>query len=136
MPKNLDTNLEEFVEKNPKNKPNKSQIKSDVLECIKNSDRKMSVFEISKSTGYKADNVYIAIIETKEFKSKNIKGTAYWYFDENQIDPIIISKVIEKKKTDPLFLEIYERDKKNSPNNRRIFLSSDERQEYNKNKRR
>ena len=131
MPKNISTNFEQFVNENiakPK-KLNKSEIKSLVTECLSTSDKKMSVFEISKSTGIKNDNVYISLIANKEIKSKKIGDSLYWYINENQIDPQ--KKIEDKPKgNDPIFMKIYEDDVKNNPNNRKVFISTEERLEY------
>lgn len=72
MPTDVSTDFNEFVNKNTKPKLDKKKIKIDVLECLSNSVEKMSIYDISKSTGYKTDNVYVAIVESKETKSKNI----------------------------------------------------------------
>jgi hypothetical protein len=109
----------------------KSQIKKDVYDCLSKSDKKMSIFDISKATGYKTDNVYVIVVDIKDIKFKKIGDIIHWYLNEDQIDPPI--KIIDKKSKksiDPVFLKIYENDKKNSPNNRRIFLSPEEHQDY------
>lgn len=135
MPENISTNFEQFVNENiakPK-KVNKSEIKIIVTECLSSSDKKMSLFEISKSTGIKTDNVYIALIANKEIKSKKIGDVLYWYIKENQLDPQ--KKIAEKPSaTDPIFMKLYEDDVKNNPNNRKIFLSTNERLEYDQKK--
>ena len=113
MPTDVSTDFNEFVNKNTKPKLDKKKIKIDVLECLSNSVEKMSIYDISKSTGYKTDNVYVAIVESKETKSKNIDNVLYWYINENQIDPPkkIIAGV-EHKKVDPLFIKYMKKTKK------------------------
>ena len=54
---------------------------------------------------------------------------AYWYVNDNQVDPITQKKLNIVVKDD-FFQEIYENDVKNSPK-RRVFMTMDEKNSYN-----
>lgn len=127
MPKNISTGFDEFVNENVKKvKVSKDKVNKEVFEVLSNSDKKLNISEISKLTGHKTDNVYVALIGIKEAKSRKINDILYWYFNENQSDPIF--KAIVKKDIDPAFMKLYEKDLKNPTRN--IFLSADEYQAY------
>jgi hypothetical protein len=132
MPKNLSTNFDEFVNENvskPK-RVNKSDVKSAVIECLSSSDKKMNISEIAKATGFKHDNVYVAVVETENIKSKKFGDILYWYINENQTDPHKKINVSTSKKIDEVFLKSWEDDCKNNPSNRKIFLTMKEHREY------
>lgn len=131
MPKNISTTLEGFVNENitKTKRVNKNDIKSAVLECLSKSDRKLSMGEIGKITGQKTDNVYIALIDIAEAKSKKCNDILYWYINESQVDPPKkVRSGVGIKPVDPLFMKIYEDDKNSS--DRKIFLSMEDHQEY------
>lgn len=131
MPNNISTKFDEFVNENVKPKRvNKNDVKTAVLECLTNSDKKLNVSEISKITGHKPDNVYVAVIELKETKSKKCGDILYWYVNENQQDPPKKVEVKTSKPIDPIFLKNWEDDVKNNPSNRMIFLTMEEHMEY------
>jgi len=130
MPNNISTTLNEFVNENitKTKRVNKTEVKQAVLECLSKSDKKLNMSEISKITGFKTDNVYVAVTEIKEAKSKNINDISYWYINENQVDPPK-KVVVGAKSVDPIFMKMYEDDKNNS-SGRKIFLSMEDHKAY------
>lgn len=130
MPNNISTTLNEFVNENisKTKRVNKTDVKIAVLECLSKSDKKLNMSEISKITGFKTDNIYVAITEIKEAKSKKINDISYWYINESQVDPAK-KVVVGAKAVDPIFMQIYE-DDKNNPSGRKIFLSMEEHKAY------
>ena len=134
MPKNISTTLDGFVNENitKTKKVNKDIVKNSVLECLSNSDKKLSISEIGKLTGQKTDNVYIALIDITEAKSKKCNDILYWYVNESQVDPQKKSNVpiVNNNNTvDDIFKKIYDTDLK-SGKDRKIFLSMEDYQAY------
>lgn len=131
MPKNISTNFNEFVNENVNRKRvNKDDVKSAVLECLNKSDKKLNISDIAKITGHKPDNVYVAVVELDEVKSKKCGESLYWYINENQSDPMKKIEIKTSKPVDPIFLKNWEDDVKNNPSNRKIFLTMEEHREY------
>jgi len=122
MPENLNTSFENFVKK--ETKLTKQEIENQIIECLTNSDMKMSTYDISKATGIKPDKIYIIL--AGKVKSKNVNQVLRWYVNENQKDPLPIKT--EKKKEDALVKGLFENLKDDG--NRKIFLTMDDYQNY------
>lgn len=82
----------------------KSKMSEIIYEFISCSNKKMSLYEISKMTLLKTNDVYIALTKNKKIKNKKINNTIYWYIDDKQKDPI--AKKDNTIKIDELFEEI------------------------------
>lgn len=129
MPKNISTNFDEFVNENlPKKKVTKQEIKNNVFECLSKSKDKLNIPNISKLTGHKTDNVYVAVIGIKEAKSKKFGDMIYWYVNEDQKDPIINKKIKNITKTDTLLESWLKNDE---PNSRKIFRNEEDYMQHN-----
>jgi len=121
------SNFDEFVNENlPEKKVTKQDIKNDIFECLSKSDKKLTMLDISKQTGYKTDNVYVAIISIKEARSKKIGDILYWYINENQKDPVI-KKSENVSKIDPLMENWLKND---DPKNRKVFRNDADYMQY------